>query len=71
MLFGAAEAIREATGAPMTGYEQQEYGRELAALRAALPEEELRAAWERGRGLSLDEAVALAVEGTAPMAAPQ
>jgi hypothetical protein len=69
VLLGAAEMLRESTHAVMTFVEQREYESELAALREAAPEDELRAAWERGRGLSLDEALAIALEGTAPEAA--
>ena len=57
-LFGAAEALREAIGAPMAAHERSEYEREVAALRALWPAPEREAAWAAGRVLTLDEAVA-------------
>jgi ATP/maltotriose-dependent transcriptional regulator MalT len=62
MLFGAAESLREETGALMMSWEQAEYDREVAALRAGLPAGELATAWATGRALSLDAAVDFAVE---------
>jgi tetratricopeptide (TPR) repeat protein len=61
-LFGAAEALREALGAPMTAYERREYDHAVAQLRAQTDEVTLTAAWARGRALSLDEAVAYALQ---------
>ena len=60
-LLGAAEAIREAAGAPMLGYERAGYEREVAALRATLEPARLDEAWAAGRGLTLDQAVAFAL----------
>jgi len=64
-LFGAAEALREATGAPMAAHERPEYEREVTALRAEWPAPELEAAWAAGRALTLDEAVAHALSDDA------
>jgi predicted ATPase/class 3 adenylate cyclase len=63
-LSGAAEALREAVGAPLSPHERAEYHRHVAATRAALGEEAFAAAWEAGRALSLEQAVAYALDET-------
>ena len=61
-LFGAAEALREATGltiehaTPRALYEQH-----LAALRAQLDPDTLAAAWAEGRAMPLEDAIAEAL----------
>jgi predicted ATPase/DNA-binding SARP family transcriptional activator len=62
-LFGAAEATREASDAPLPPTERAEYERDVTALRAALGAEALAAAWAEGRAMSLAEAVRVALEG--------
>ncbi len=62
-LFGAAEALREASGSPMTRDEVIEYNREVAVLRSKTDENTWRPAWEEGRALSMDRAIAFALEG--------
>jgi tetratricopeptide (TPR) repeat protein len=62
-LFGAAEALREVLGTPMTAYERREYDQAVAQLRAQTNEATLKAAWARGRALSLEAAVAYALQG--------
>ena len=42
--------------------ERDEYEQALASTRAALDEEAFAAAWEEGRGMTLDQAVAYATE---------
>jgi hypothetical protein len=61
-LFGAAEALRDLTNTPRPPADVADYDRTLAALRAALGEEAFAAAWAAGQAMSLDEAVALALE---------
>lgn len=56
-LFGAAEAIRNHRGTPMTPTEAEEYTDRLALLKTALPDEEFKAAWAEGTTLDLDAAV--------------
>jgi hypothetical protein len=58
-LFGAAEKLRETSGAVMMPEEREEYDREAAPLRAGMQSEELAQAWERGRSLPLDQVVLL------------
>jgi hypothetical protein len=65
-LFGAAEALREADGlAQWSPLERAIFERHLPPLRAALGESGLAAAWAAGRGLTQQEAVALALEAAA------
>jgi predicted ATPase/class 3 adenylate cyclase len=60
-LFGAAEALREAAGAPMTDPEHREYEEQLRRLRGSLDPAALADAWAGGRLMTADEAVALAL----------
>jgi hypothetical protein len=59
---GPAAALREVCGAPQTATERTEDELREAAVRAALGEEAFAAAWEAGRAMSLDEAIALALD---------
>jgi predicted ATPase len=63
-LFGAAEALRAAIGAPLAPNEQAEYDRDVAVARAALDEAAFAAAWAQGRALSLEQAITLALGDT-------
>jgi len=56
-LYGAAEALREATGISLAPVERPSYEREVEAVRAQLDESSFRKAWAQGRGMSLDEAL--------------
>jgi len=59
-LFGAA-ALREASGAPIPPADRALHDLALATLHAGSAPELFDAAWETGRGLSLDEAAAFAL----------
>jgi predicted ATPase len=59
-LLGTAEALREAKGAPMPPTERAEYDEQVGRLQAAAAPEALAAARQQGRGLSVDEALAVA-----------
>jgi hypothetical protein len=63
-LLGAAEALREATGARLLRHEQPELEQHLAALRRQLGEPAFMAAWESGRALTWQEATAYALRRT-------
>jgi predicted ATPase len=66
-LLGAAEAERERLSLPMTPVEHREYAANLAALRVQGPSPELDTAWAAGRALTMDQAVAYALDqGVAP-----
>jgi non-specific serine/threonine protein kinase len=57
-LYGAAAALRESTGNPRRLAERIRYQRIVAALTAALGETVFAAAWEEGRVLTLEQAIA-------------
>lgn len=59
-LLAAANAVREAIDSMMTTMEQEEYEKEISALRGMLGEAEFNKEWERGRKTSIDEAIELA-----------
>jgi predicted ATPase/DNA-binding SARP family transcriptional activator len=63
-LFGAAEGLRDALGAPLPRADRTEDGLSVAAVRAALGEEAFAAAWAAGRAMSLEQAIALALDDT-------
>jgi non-specific serine/threonine protein kinase len=63
-LFGAAEALREATGTGLDPSRSVAYARHLAEVRAGLTVAEFAAAWAAGRRLRPDQAVAEAVQAS-------
>ena len=64
-LFGAAEALREKTGAvPAFPATQALYERDLASVRARLDSETFAAASAEGRAMTLEESVAEALAGS-------
>ncbi len=64
-LLGAAEALRESIATPRWHVYQTNYERTLAAARAQLDDEAWAAAWAVGRAMSLEQAVAYALEDEA------
>ncbi len=65
-LYGAAEALREITDAPMPPLFRAEYDREIGRIRQALPAQTFYAAWHAGRHLNLEAAVAEALTVQVP-----
>jgi tetratricopeptide (TPR) repeat protein len=61
-LLGAAEALREAAGAPIHPRYQGEYEQQVAAVRDRLPAAAFADAWADGRAMTEECAVALALE---------
>jgi predicted ATPase/DNA-binding CsgD family transcriptional regulator len=61
-LFGAAEALREATGTVLVPYQRTEHDRRVAAVRASLDEAAFRTAWATGRPMPLEQAIEYALE---------
>lgn len=59
-LLGAAETLRESSGAVMMLEERSEYDREVSALRSQMEAEAVAKAWARGLALSMEQAIALA-----------
>src|SRR5581483_2413978 len=66
-LFGASEAARELTGAERF-IGRASYQQGLARVRAALAQEEFRAAWAEGRACSLEQALDAAQRAVQPPA---
>ncbi len=62
-LFGAAEALREAIGAPLSPADRVGYDREVAAVRTALGEV-FFPAWTQGRAMTLEQAIEYAFSDT-------
>ena len=56
-MAGAAEAIREKLGAALPAYERAYYEPAVGAMEALLGEEKFREAWEKGREMSVEQAV--------------
>ncbi|MBI3973469.1 MAG: adenylate/guanylate cyclase domain-containing protein [Chloroflexi bacterium] len=65
-LLGAAEALREAIGAPLPPADRADYDRDVAVVRAGLGEATFATAWAEGRAMSLEQAVAYALQTHAP-----
>ncbi len=60
-LWGAAEALREATGEGRSAFFQRAYDRALAAARRQVSEADWATAWAAGRALTTEQAVAEAL----------
>jgi predicted ATPase/class 3 adenylate cyclase len=60
-LLGAAAALRESLGTPLWRVHRVEYDQAMADVRAQLGEGTFAAAWEAGRALPLDQAIAEAL----------
>ena len=60
-LFGAAETLREAAGAPMTSVEREEYDAAIGELKRQLEPPTRDIAWAAGRNMNLNDAVATAL----------
>ena len=57
-LWAVASLLREAIGAPMSPDERKTYDQQVAQSRSALGEEAFAAAWEEGRSMDWEQAVA-------------
>lgn len=55
LLWGAAEALREAMGTPIPPVYRTDYDRSVVAARAQLGEQAFAAAWSEGRTMSLEQ----------------
>ncbi len=63
-LWGSASALREEIGSPMSPNEREKQERELVAMRETLGEEAFAAAYEDGRAIILEQAIAYALGET-------
>ena len=61
-LWGAAEGLRESVGAPTPLAEKEYYQMLLSATHSRLTAPEWAAAWDTGRAMSLEQAIAYALE---------
>jgi non-specific serine/threonine protein kinase len=61
-LLGAAEALRESLGVGLAPAEQTTHDETVEAVRSALGEDRFGADWRHGREMSLDDAIAYALE---------
>jgi predicted ATPase/class 3 adenylate cyclase/Tfp pilus assembly protein PilF len=61
-LYGAAEALRQAAGAPLPDSERLGYDRAIAMARIGIAEITWEAAWKEGRGMSVPQAIAAAAD---------
>jgi tetratricopeptide (TPR) repeat protein len=62
LLLGAAEALRQASNAPLLPFQMEEYERNLQSLRHQLDEVTLKARWAEGRTMMTKQAVAYALD---------
>jgi tetratricopeptide (TPR) repeat protein len=68
-LHGAAEALRETSGGSVPPFERPDYERGVERVRGSLGEDAFAAAWEAGRALPTEEAVAEALAVALPVSA--
>jgi hypothetical protein len=64
-LYGAAAALRDAVGSPLSRAERIDVEEAIGRYRAEIGDEAWGRAWEAGRALSLEQAVAEALEDNA------
>ena len=61
--FGAADALRQASGSPLSPEEQKKIEQRTAAAREALGDDAFTSAWEAGQSMTLEQAVEYALAG--------
>jgi predicted ATPase/DNA-binding CsgD family transcriptional regulator len=71
LLFGAAEALRQAVGAFVLPLYRAEYDRGVAAARTGLTEATFDTAWSEGRAMTPGEAIEYALRTEQPPASPK
>ncbi|HEX6477303.1 MAG TPA: LuxR C-terminal-related transcriptional regulator [Ktedonobacteraceae bacterium] len=69
-LWGAAEALREAIGAPMHPVHRASYEQALALVHTELGERAFAAAWAEGRNMTPDQVLATPAPASAPAQVP-
>jgi tetratricopeptide (TPR) repeat protein len=65
-LLGATQAVRETLGIPRARLEVGDYERSVGAVRALLGEAPFAVAWAEGQALTLNQAIAAALEADPP-----
>lgn len=66
-LLGAAQVMRETSGAPVPAVEESRYEAILARVRSGLTDATFRAGWNAGRALSVNGAIDIAMEPEGPL----
>jgi hypothetical protein len=62
-IAGAAERLREQIGSPLTTDERLRHERRMAAVRAALGEDDtFERAWQKGRAMSSEQAIEISLQ---------
>jgi hypothetical protein len=61
-LFGAAAALRETLGTPLSPARRPEQDRQLATLSRVLGDAAFTTAWAAGQAMPLDQAISLALQ---------
>jgi tetratricopeptide (TPR) repeat protein len=61
-LWGVAEHLREECRSPMAPHEETEYDQAVSEVRQQLTESNFATAWQAGRALTIEQAVAFALE---------
>jgi DNA-binding CsgD family transcriptional regulator len=69
-LWGAAKALRESLGTPMPPVGRADYERSVTAARAQLGKKTFVAAWEEGRAMTAEQALAAQGRTLVPIATP-
>jgi predicted ATPase/DNA-binding SARP family transcriptional activator/DNA-binding CsgD family transcriptional regulator len=72
-LYGAADALRDAIGAPLAPVDRSDYEHNLAAARSQLDEAAWETVWVEGQAMTIEEAVEFALfeeKPTAPSVSP-
>ena len=65
-LLGAAAGLADVVETPLQPLEQEQFDRDTAAVRAALPDALFLEVWAEGRSLSVDGVVAEVLDGSGP-----
>jgi hypothetical protein len=60
--LGVAEALRQTIGAPLIQAEREELDQDIIATRSQLGEEAFQSAWAQGRAMTLEQAIAFAMD---------
>jgi hypothetical protein len=68
MLWAAAGVLREEIGSPLPPNEREQYDRDVAEVREALGEEVFSVAWAKRRAMTMEQAIAYAIEDRFPEA---
>ncbi len=62
-LWGAAAALRETIGSPLSPADREKQGREMTAVRERMGADAFAEAWAQGRAMTMEQAIEYALEG--------